>query len=179
MLVTVTGFGSVWRHRLGKKDERGRFAQPVYYNTTGVPVKGKICQRSEVCGYARFDMVGGFDPNHLSRMMDRVFECAEPSVWMRYNKLLFKRILKSGDTAQPDCSLVITRSGFMGQLAVGNEGWRSQDTWLASFSECKGAQEAMLLMPIGGWIRTTVGRFVLACPEPRQRLARLVLSSEE
>lgn len=179
MLVAVTGFGSVWRHRLGKKDERGRFAQPVYYNTTGVPVKGKIRQRPEICGYARFDRVGGFDPNHLSRMMDRVFECAEPSVWMGYNKLLFRRILKNGDAARPDCSLVITSSDFMGQLAVGSEDWRSNDTWLLSFSESKGAQEAMLLMPIGGWIRTTLGRFVLACCEPRQRRARLLLSSEE
>src|SRR5258708_113397 len=178
MLVGVTGFGAVWRHRLGKQThEAGRFAQPVYYNTTGIVVNGSVRQRPQIRGYARFDAAGGFDPAHLSRMINRVFECAEPSVWMGCNKLLFKRVLKAD--VPPDCFLVIARSDLTGQLAVGTEGWRSADTWVISFSECRGQQEAMLLMPVRAWIRSRVGRFVLESSEPRPRSARLALRSGE
>jgi hypothetical protein len=46
MLVTVTGFGSVWRRRLGKNpDDPRRFTHAAYYNTTGVQVDGKIRTR--------------------------------------------------------------------------------------------------------------------------------------
>ena len=176
MRVAVAGFGSVWRHRSGKQGSReGRLAQPVYYNTTGVVVNGNVRQRPEICGYARFDAIGGFDPNHLSRMINRVFECEEPSVWMGCNKLLFKRVLKAGE--RPDSFLVVARSDLTGQLTVGKEGWRSADTWLLSFSECLGQQEAMLLMTLHGWIRTDVGRFLLESSGSRAWVARLTLSN--
>lgn len=178
MLVGVTGFGSVWRHRLGKQPHANRrFAQPVYYNTTGVTVRSNVRQRPQICGYARFDAVGGFDPNHISRMVNRVFECAEPSLWMGCNKLLFRRMLKAG--GRPDFFLVVARSDLTGQLAVGTEGWRSADTRLLSLSECASQQEAMLLMPANGWIGSSLGRYVLESSESRAWIARLVLSSRE
>ena len=178
MLVAVTGFGSVWRHRLGKQvQEGGRFAGPVYYNTTGVAVNCNVRQQPQICGYARFDTVGGFDPNHLSRMINRVFECAEPSVWMECNKLLFRRMLKASE--HPDFFLVIARSNLTGQLAIGTKGWKSDDSWLLSFSEYAPQQEAMLLMPVDGWIRGGLGSFALRCSESRPWVARLALSSRE
>jgi len=178
MLVGVTGFGSVWRHRMGKPAHHNRrFAQPVYYNTTGVEVRGNVRQRPEICGYARFDAVGGFDPSHISRMVNRVFDCAEPSVWMGSNKLLFRRMLRASE--RPDFFLVVARSDLTGQLAVGTEGWRSADTWLLSLSECASQQEAMLLMAVDGWVGGSRGRFVLESSESRAWIARLVLSSRE
>jgi|SRR5581483_234097 len=178
MQVAVTGFGRVWRHRFGTGlDDAHRFARAVYYNTTGVVVEGEVRQRPQICGYARFDAVGGFNPNYPSRMINRVFECAEPSVWMGYNKLLFKRILTAG--ARPDWFLVVVRPELTGLLAVGTDDWRSTDTWLLSFSECAQEQEALLLMPACAWIRGDLGRFVL---EPSERLpwtARLVLSRSD
>ncbi len=178
MLVGVTGFGSVWRHRLREQmRQSGHFSRPVYYNTTGVAVNGTVRQRPQILGYARFDAVGGFDPIHLSRMIDGVFECAYPSVWMGYNKLLFRRILKQRE--RPDRFLVTARSSLIGSLAVGTEGWRSSDTLLLSLSACPNQQEAMLLMPIGGWIQSDIGRFMVECPEPRSWLARLVLGARE
>src|SRR6266536_5772771 len=86
MLVAVTGVGRVWRQRFGKDPgDARRFARAVYYNTTGVIVRGNVRQRPQICGYARFDAVGGFNPNFPARMINRVFECAEPSVWMGFN----------------------------------------------------------------------------------------------
>lgn len=174
MLVAVTGFGSVWRHKLGTESEEHEcFAQPVYYNTTGVIVNGHVRQRPQICGYARFDAVGGFDPNHTSRMINRVFDCTEPTVWMGCNKVLFKRILSANE--QPDWYLVLARSALHGNLQIGKEGWRSSDSWLLSFSEGAGQQEAMLLLPPGGWIQTGVGKFVLRLREQSARERQLVL----
>ena len=175
MLVAVTGFGSVWRHRLGKQThDRGNFAQPAYYNTTGVVVNSNVRQRPQICGYARFNAAGGFNPDFPSRMINRVFECAEPSVWTGYNKLLFNRMLTAGE--RPDCFLVVVRPELTGVLAVGTAGWRSPDTWLLSFSECAQQQEAMLLMPGYGWVVGQFGRFVLEPSERCSWRARLVLS---
>lgn len=178
MLVAVTGFGRVWRHRFGSDpDDARRFARTVYYNTTGVVVGGNVRQRPQICGYARFDAVGGFNPNFPTRMINRVFECAEPSVWMGYNKLLFKRMVTVGE--RPDCFLVVVRPELTGTLAVGTAGWRSPDTWLLSFSERAQQQEGMLLMRAYSWIRSQLGRFVLEPSERRPWMARLVLSSSE
>ena len=176
MLVTVTGFGSVWRRKFGKRqDDPHRFAQGVFYNTTGVAIAGTVRQRPKITGYARFHARGGFDPNHPVRMIGRVFECAEPSVWQGDNKLLFQRALRAPE--RPDSFLVVVRPALCGALKVGSPEWRSADTWLLSFSECGSQQEAMLLMPAHGWIQTELGRFVLQAEVRRPWIARLVLAS--
>jgi hypothetical protein len=178
VLVAVTSFGSVWRHRSAKQIGDGaRFAQPVYYNTTGVVVRGSVCQRPRICGYARFDAIGGFNPNCPRRMIDRVFECAEPSVWKGCNKLLFRRLL--GASVRPNRFLVVTTSELMGHVSVGTERWKSPDAWLLSFSECAGSQEVMLLMSVQDWIQSDLGRFVLKPSEPRPCAARLMLCAGE
>ena len=129
MLVTVTGFGSVWRRRFDKRgDNPRRFARGVYYNTTGIEISEKIRQRPKITGYARFHACGGFDPHHPSRMIGRVFECAEPCLWQGENKLLFKRTLSAPE--KPDGFLVVARSKLNGVLNVGGTDWRSADTWL-------------------------------------------------
>lgn len=175
MRVAVMGFGRVWRHRLAKPQASGGPTRPVYYNTTGVSVNGNVRQRPQICGYARFDTIGGFDPNHLSKMIGRVFDCGEPSIWMGFNKVLFRRILNDGH--DPDCYLIVASSTFVGQLPVGSEGWRSPNTWLLSLSEGGGQQEAMLLMSNGDWLRTGIGLFVLESSALGR--ARLVLHAGE
>jgi len=149
----------------------------VYYNTTGVFNNNGVHQRPEICGYLRFDTIGGFDPNHLANMAGRIYECAEPSVWSGYNKLLCRRIVNS--KAGPEFFVVVVRSRDVGRLPVGSYGWRSRDTWLLSFSECGALQEGMLLMRIGGWIRTAMGNLVLHPSLASRSLARLVQDNEE
>jgi hypothetical protein len=160
MLVTITGFGSVWRRRLGREQgDRQRLARTAYFNTTGVQVNGKIRTRPKIVGHVRFNGVGGFDPNHPLSMINMVFECAEPCVWQGQNKVLFERRLSA--PLQPDYYLVVVRAREIGHLDVGSPAWRSEGTLLISFSECRDQQEAMLLMPPGSWLRTAVGRFAL------------------
>jgi hypothetical protein len=110
-------------------------------------------------------------------MINRVFECAEPSVWMGCNKLLFRRILRRGE--RPDCFLVAAKSELLGQLLVGRQGWRSPETWLLSLSESVGEQEAMLLMSIGDWVSTSSGNFVLEPNTSGRPLVHLVLQAAE
>jgi hypothetical protein len=178
MLVAITGFGSVWRCRLGKPaDNPERLWRMAYYNTTGVMVHGSVRQRPKIVGYARFNAAGGFNPNYPSRMINRVFQCADPCVWNGANKLLFERMLPHGET--PDLFLVVVRPELTGTLTVGPGEWRSSDTWLLSFSEAANQQEAMLLMPANGWIRGELGRFVLELSSRRPWIARLVLTAPQ
>ena len=109
MLVAVTGFGSVWRRRFSNNEhDPRRFARGAYFNTTGVTVNGQVRQRPQIIGYARFNGRGGFDPNHPSRMVNRVFDCAAPCIWLGQNKLLFKRMLAAPE--KPDGFLVAFRA---------------------------------------------------------------------
>ncbi len=175
MLISITSFGSVWRHRPSMEVQGShRFAGPVYYNTTGVVVNGEVRQRPKIAGYARFDAIGGFDPNHPSRMINRVFECAEPSVWMGCNKLLFRRIVHS---TRPDQYFIVIRSETFGHWAVSKGPWRSPESWLIAFSVCAEQQEAMLLLSSDGWIQTEIGRFIFKVSEERPWEGRLVLCS--
>lgn len=175
MLVAITDFGSVWRHRFGKDaNDALRFARGVYYNTTGVDVAGTIRQRPKIHGYARFHNCGGFDVHRPGRMIGRVFDCADPCIWNGDNKLLFKRILPRPE--RPDRFLVVLRPALTGKLTIGNSGWRCQESWLVSFSECGDQQEAMVLLPANGWIESELGRFVLEPDAARPWNARLALA---
>jgi hypothetical protein len=107
-------------------------------------------------------------------VIGRVFECAEPCVWLGQNKLLFKRLLNAA--AKPDGFLVVARSQLVGKLTIGRTDWRSDSTWLISFSECGDQQEAMLLMRAHSWLQTELGRFVLEPEARRPWAARLVLA---
>lgn len=176
MLVAVTGFGSVWRRKFPKnQDDPQCFARGVYYNTTGVDIGGTIRQRPKIAGYARFHACGGFDPHRPARMINRVFECADPCVWQGENKLLFRHLLPKPE--KPDAFLIVIRPELNGVLAVGGTDWRSADTWLISFSEYGDKQEAMLLVPMYGWIHTGLGRFVLELEARQPWMSRLVLAS--
>ena len=73
-------------------------------------VKGDVRQRPQICGYAQIRCSRRASIQTIpSRMINRVFECAEPSVWMGCNKLLFKRMVTDGERA-PSCFLVVVRA---------------------------------------------------------------------
>jgi hypothetical protein len=176
MLVAITDFGSLWRHRFSKDaSDPLWFARGVCYNTTGVEIAGVIRQRPRIEGYARFHNCGGFDAHRPQRMLGRVFECADPCVWNGDNKLLFKRILPR--PKRPDYFLAVLRPALTGKLNTGKSGWRCQESWLLSFSECGDRQEAMLLLPAHGWIESELGRFVLEPDAARPWIAKLALTT--
>jgi hypothetical protein len=160
MLVTVTGFGSVWRRGYGQQQSASkRCARPAYFNTTGVPVNGAIRTWPRIEGHVCFNGMVGFDPYHPLAMLNSVFDCADPCVWQGQNKVLFRRMLRAPQ--QPDFVLTAIRASEIGHLDVNSPACRSEGTLLISLSEWRDQQEAMLLMPLESWLRTEVGKFVL------------------
>jgi hypothetical protein len=172
MLVSVTGFGSVWRRRVrGDASDPERFVLAAYFNTTGVMVNGKIVRHRKIVGHVRFNSAGGFNPNYPNRMVGKVFECDEPCVWNRQNKVFFRHLVLTH--ARPDCFLVVVKSHEFGRLHVGADGWKSEESFLISLSEWRDQHEAMLLMSCGNWVRTDLGRLVLVRDEKIPWHARL------
>jgi hypothetical protein len=179
MRVSVLSFGSVWRRRLGKDlADPKRFARAAYFNTTGVMVQGKLRTRPRIIGHARFNGVGGFNPNYPARIVGRVFECDEPSVWQGQNKMFCNAMLPS--RAKPDRYLLSLRAAEFGRLMVGLPGWSSDDVWVIALSEWQEEQEGLLLMAAHGWVRTSVGKYSLkpVAYEPRRARLELTLAEE-
>jgi len=158
MLVTVTGFGSVWRRWFDNGDDPKR-RPGAYFNTTGVKVRGTIHTRSKVVGHIWFSGTVAFDPDRTLGTLASVFECAEPCVREGQNKVLFKRMLSAPQ--QPDYLLVVVKAADIGHIDLSSRFWRSDGTLLVSLSESRDQQEAMLLMPPGSWLRTDRGMYKL------------------
>jgi hypothetical protein len=176
MLVAVTGFGRVWRRRYeGGVSSPERFARAAFFNTTGVSVNGVIRTRPKIVGHARFNGVGGFSPNYPSRMINRVFECAEPCLWEGQNKVLFKSMLPR--PVRPDLFLVVVRAEQIGHLDVGAPGWKTDDSLLISFSEYRDQQEAMLLMPANSLLSGSLAHVVLTPSAAKPWVAELRLTT--
>ena len=170
MRIGVTGFGSVWRRRFGEDpDDPERFRRTAYFNTTGILANGRIVRHRQIAGHARFNGAGGFNPYYPQRVLGSVFECDEPCVWNGQHKVFFER--RVDPRPLPDCFLVAVRSAEFGCMDVGAPGWKSDDSLLISFSEWRGRQECLLLLPPDGWVRTTAGRVTLR-PDPERAWVR-------
>lgn len=179
MLISVLGFGSLWTRRTASRrsgprsDERLDLA---YYNTTGVPVDGKVRNRPRVYGLARFNAAGGFRPDCAYHMMHKVFDCEPPSIWGGHKKVLFKALLPR--PAKPDAYLVVITEDQSGGIdKTHNGGWLDNVSQLISFSECGERQEIMVVMPPYGWLCGCLGTFFLEPESARPWRARLILSS--
>jgi hypothetical protein len=160
MLIGISGFGSVWRRRVeGGATDSSHVVRTAYFNTTGVMVNGKLIRHRKIAGHVRFNGAGGFNPNYPSRMIGKVFECDEPCVWNGQNKVFFRHIVHT--PVEPDCFLVVVKSAEFGRFRVGTPGWKSEASFLISFSEWRDQQEALLVMPRGNLVRTSLGKVVL------------------
>lgn len=172
MLVSVSGFGSIWRQRCG--DTVRKIA---YYNTTGVRINGMLRQRPAVLGYARFNAAGGFNANSPLRMMDRVFECQPLCLWNGANKVLFERLLPRPEP--PDQFLVAVRSSDYGTIEMRHADWKDEPVLVLAMSQSRDEQETLLLMPAGTCVRTTLGTLILKHMPSRPWVARLELKEAD
>jgi hypothetical protein len=165
--VAITGFGSVWRRRVQKDgSDPQRFRNAAYFNTTGVMANVRIVRHRKITGHVRFNGAGGFNPHYPQRMIGKVFECDAPGVCNGQNKVFFRNLARI--VPKPDCYLVVVRSREFGWLDVGEPDWKSDDSFLISFSAWQDQQEAMLLMNPSSWLRSRIGKFVLV-PDPSRR----------
>ena len=153
MIIGLEGFGSVWSTRAGARRERTAF-----YNTTGIVVDGRLRHRSRLFGQIRFNAIGGFNPQHIEANIGRVFESPGPSDGQN-SCLLVHHLLSHPHP--PDYYLFRVSSDVMGVLEIERSGWKSDGVVLISLSQFREEQEAMLLVPIHGWIRGALGRFAV------------------
>ena len=159
MRIGLEGFGSIWSVRTSASSRR-----KAYFNTTGIPVSGRLQHRSRVYGHLRFNEVGGFNANHVERNIGRVFE-AVGSLDQRGTRVLLHHL--SSEPKAPDYFSFAVKSTRTGRLTIDSAVWKRDDVLLISLSEARDEQEAILLMPPHSWIRGALGLFVA---EPRPDL---------
>ena len=152
MIIGLEGFGSVWSTRNGAVTGRTAF-----YNTTGIVLDGRLRHRSRLFGQLRFNAIGGFNPQHIEANVGRVFKFA--GIRDRGNPCLLLHHLLSRPF-QPDYYLFRVISEDTGILEVDRAGWKSDAVVLLSLSQFREQQEAMLLVPVHGWIRGALGRYI-------------------
>ena len=158
MIIGLEGFGSVWSTRRGTTQEKTAF-----YNTTGIVLEGRLRHRSRLFGQMRFNAIGGFNPRHIEANIGRVFVSVGHPQDGDSAGLLLHHLLSR--TQMPDYYLFRVTSDDTGVLEIDHTGWRSDGVVLLSLSQFREQQEAMLLVPIHGWIRSRLGRFA-AEPSP-------------
>lgn len=173
MLVAIQGFGSIWERRFGKDLlDHKRFARAAYYNTTGVPVNGRLRYRWRVGGKLRLNSVGGFNPNYPLRSVGRTFECAAPEQHDGWNQILFERAVRT--PALPEFYLFTVTAERVGYIDM-QSGWKGDSVQIVSFSDDGQRQEVLLLMPPYSWVRGEIGTFFAEPVPARPWSAQLLL----
>jgi len=170
MVVAIQGFGSIWERRFGNDVSDHRAA---YYNTTGVPVNGKLRYRWRIGGKLRFNSVSGFNPNYPLRALGRAFECAAPEQRNGWNQLLFARVLRTID--RPEFYLFAVTTERIGYVNAQSGSWKGDSVQIVSFSDGPSRQEILLLMPAYSWIRGEIGTFFVEPSATRPCSAQLQL----
>ena len=170
--VTIEGFGTIWSKRTRPDPRNPEHQRTAYYNTTGVVVCGKVCQRSRIFGQLRFNGVGGFIAAGIERNIGRVFQCSA-ELDGTVPKLIFHHLL---DKPQPpDFFMFAVTSKCTGLLPIDSEHWKAGGVLLFALSQSREFQEAIFLMPPHSWFRGGLGIFIADPDRNRPWRARLRL----
>jgi hypothetical protein len=164
VVIAIQGFGSAWERKFGKEpSDPERFARAAYYNTTAVPVNGKLRYRWRIGGKLRFNSASGFNPNYPGRALGRAFECAAPEQRNGWSQILFEHVLPKN--AQPEMYLFAVTAERVGYIDARSVSWKAHSVQVVSFSDDHGRQELLLLMPAYSWLRGELGTFFVE-PSP-------------
>jgi len=101
-------------------------------HTTGVQVDGKVRTRPRIVGHCPASTVSEASIRYPLRMINSVFECAEPCIWQGQNKISLQGAMLPAPQ-QPDYFLVVVRASEIGRVDVGSLAWRSEGTPLDFF----------------------------------------------
>lgn len=178
MLVKILSFGCNWWSRFGHDTEsRFRYSRhAAYYNSSGVRCGGKIRRHWIVPGLIRFNGTGDFDPHRPQRSVGQVFSCAGPIFAYGGNRVLFERKVKKVDI--PDYFLVGMANERYGRIDF-KANWKPDGCIAIATSELREKQEALLLMKLGDWVRSNLGRWHLVPTKALEAGAVLQLGEEE
>lgn len=179
MLVKILSFGTNWWARFGRDpQDPWRFTRhAAYYNSTGVRCGCKVRRHWIVSGLIRFNGVGGFNPHLPNRSIGHTFRCSSLTVAWGGNRLLFDR--KASQSEIPECYLVVVTSGLHGRMDFDSGEWKSPQATVIAASQLREAQEAMLLLKSGDWVRTNCGFWQLIASEKVHTGVALELIGEQ
>jgi hypothetical protein len=178
MLVKTTGFGTNWWRRFGSDPlDRLRYtAHAAYFNSTGVQCGNKIRRHWVIAGLIRFNGASNFAARDVGSCIGQTFLCSDLVVAYGGNRVLFKE--KASDGTIPDFFLVVVTSDRFGLLDL-HSAWKSNEVRPIAVSHLRDQQEALLLMRIGDWIETALGRWYLTPAKQLQVGVALQLSEND
>jgi hypothetical protein len=153
MKLCILGYGRIWTAR-----PPGRRPAAAYFNTTGVLVDGRPRPRSCMYGYVRIDECLGFHPDHAHRTIHRVFETDGVSKWNGCRKVFLQTLHARG--TPPDRYLLRICPFEVGYINRASS-WLCETGDVISFSEGNDQQEALVILPAFGWVRSNGGLFYL------------------
>jgi hypothetical protein len=157
MLVKILGFGSSWWARFGRDPhDRYRYTRhAAYFNSTGVHCGNKIKRHWVLPGLIRFNGAGDFNSHSPRRSVGQTFECADLAFACGGNRLLFVR--KAAACVPPDYYLVAISSETWGLFDFAESDWRSESVMPIAVSCLGDKQEAIVLMKLRGYVRSSLG----------------------
>jgi hypothetical protein len=178
MQVKVLSFGSSWWARFGGDlDDRYRFTRrAAYYNSTGLCSGRKMRRYWIVPGLLRFNGVGDFHPHFPDRSIGATFECADLTFACGGNRVLFVRKIRN--CPLPDYFLLVLASERCGAFDCRNSGWKSETAVPIAVSQHRDRAEALLLMRVGDWVKTSLGTWQLSAAEMRDHPALTLMEVE-
>jgi hypothetical protein len=182
MIVKVLEFGSSWWARFGRDpNDRYRFTKhAAYFNSSGLLCGSKMRRHWVISGLVRFNGVSDFNPSYRLRSVGRVFDCSDLNYACGGNRLLFRQ--KVDSRTVPDYYLVKTSSERFGVCDFHSENWKSVSARVIAASDMRNPsgqrQEALLLMPVDGWVRNAIGTWQLRMGPEFQNGAALQLEED-
>jgi len=171
MPVKVISFGSNWWVRFGRDvHDRYRFTRrAAYFNSTGLRSGSKVRRYWIVPGLLRFNGAGDFNPQFPDRAIGATFECADLTFAFGGNRLLFVRRIRN--CPLPDYYLLALASERCGAFYCRNSGWTSESVVPIAVSQHRDRAEALLLMRLGDWVRTSLGIWQLRAVDTQHHAA--------
>lgn len=157
MLVRVLHFGCNWWARFGQDEaDPHRYTRhAAYYNSTGIPCGGKVRRHWIVPGLIRFNGAGDFNPHFPHHTLGHTFVASNLDFLFGGNRLLLKG--KSAESKAPDWYLTVISQELHGRIDLSSPKWKSPAARVIAASQLRQTQEAMVLMKLGDWVKTSCG----------------------
>ncbi len=159
MIVHCLSFGTLWWLRPGQdRQSSGRFTtQAAVFNTTGFVAGARERRSWIVPGVVRFN-AGTCQEQRIRPDQDGQARYISPGVERTgaQNRLLLTRKVKAN--VPVDMLLACLSCEEHGRISFDAE-WRSCGVRLLAASEFRGKQESLLLLPMGGWVKTDKGEW--------------------
>ena len=177
MLVKILGFGCNWWRRYGADTcDRFRYTKhAAFYNSTGVQCGRKIRRHWVIAGLIRFNGAAALGRYGLHSCIGQTWQCTEPVFALGGNRVVFEKKAGKGHEP-PEWFLLVISADRFGSVQFESPQWKSAGANVIAASRLRDKRETMLLMQLGDWIETNLGRWYLTAVPDLQIGAALQLA---